>query len=71
MPEPVKPKCPECETELVLVENEMPEQCAKCGFLIKGYLPFLRWFRQAQKDTQPAPAPKKKSRNPFASLTDL
>ena len=70
MPEE-KPKCPECQVELVLVNNEMPEKCEKCGFLIKGYQPFLRWFKQAQKDTTPAPEPKKKSSNPFASLSEL
>lgn len=32
-----KPKCPECETELVLVEGKPPEKCAKCGLNLRAY----------------------------------
>lgn len=70
MPEE-KPKCPECGVELVLVENNLPEKCEKCGFLIKGYKPFLRWFQQAVKDSKPKEPPKKKTENPFDGLLDL
>lgn len=66
-----KPKCPECQVELVLVENELPEKCEKCGFLIKGYLPFLRWFKQAVKDATPKETPKKKTSNPLSGLLEL
>ena len=42
MPEPtVKPKCPGCGVEL---EGE-PEECAKCGFEIKGYKTFYRLLK--------------------------
>lgn len=52
-----KPKCPECDTELVLVEGKPPDECGKCGFLLSGYPEFQRWISAALKAITPtAPA---------------
>lgn len=70
MPEDPKPKCPKCETELVLVEGKLPPRCQKCNFLLAGWGDFAEWFDVAVKKT----APKKKtsaesgSDSPFAHL---
>ena len=37
-----KPKCPECDVELVLVDGKLPEKCEKCGFNIAAYQPLKR-----------------------------
>lgn len=63
-PPPPKPKCPECGTEIVLVNNDLPETCAKCGFILDGYEPFSRWMRAYEKSKTPetpTPAPRKKA----------
>lgn len=55
-----KPKCPECDTELVLVNNDLPEKCSKCGFVIDGFDAFSRWFKLAMKkakEGEPPPPP--------------
>ncbi len=51
-PVPPKPKCPECDTELVLVNGQIPEKCAKCDFQLDGWEPFLRWFKKAKELTE-------------------
>ena len=43
-----KPKCPECQVEL---EGD-PDVCAKCGFLIKDYRSFFRFFKRATSDME-------------------
>jgi transcription initiation factor TFIIIB Brf1 subunit/transcription initiation factor TFIIB len=74
-PEPPKPKCPSCETELVLVNNELPEKCAKCGFVIEGYSIFENWFakamakyEKAKEQALPKPEPIKKSQGVLSRL---
>ena len=66
-----KPKCPECQTELVLIEGKVPEECQKCGFLLKGYEPFKRWLTAALKENKPKTPEKKQSKNPFSILSEL
>ena len=44
---PLTPHCPECDTELVMVNDKPPESCAKCGFTLEGYDTFFRWFKKA------------------------
>jgi len=58
-----KPKCPACETELVLIEGKLPDKCPKpeCGFVLKGFAAFEKWLEIALKRAkakQPRP-PKK------------
>lgn len=71
----VKPKCPECDTELVLVNNELPDKCAKCGFVLDGWESFFRWHKLAQKklkegEQPPSPPnPPKKKKGVFSSLS--
>jgi hypothetical protein len=68
---PPKPKCPECSTELVLINNELPEKCAKCGFVIEGFGVFERWFKLAMKawkeGEQPPPPPEIKKKKSILS----
>lgn len=75
MPDEVKPKCPECATELVLVEGKIPDKCPKpeCGFPLKGYAPFKRWLTAAIKEAKPAKTGKKDDDddNPFSALANL
>ena len=65
-------KCPECKTELVLVNGKPPEECAKCGFVLDGYDLFKRWLKAAKEEETPEPKPEPKaepkSRNPLANL---
>jgi hypothetical protein len=72
MPETVKPKCPECGVELVLVEGKLPEECAACHFVLEGFPEFVRWVKAAQKaiaaEVTPPPAPKKRG-GIFSSLS--
>lgn len=53
MPEEKKPKCPECETELVLIDGKLPKKCAKCGFQIAAGKQFDRlmdaYFKNKKK----------------------
>lgn len=61
-PPPIVPKCPECDTELVLIDGKPPEACAKCGFTLEGFETFFRWFKKAMKawedgKTPPEPPP--------------
>lgn len=49
MPEE-KPKCPECDTEFVLVDGKVPDKCAKCGFAIGAYQPFRRLLKAFAKE---------------------
>lgn len=58
-PPPVVPKCPECDTELVLINGEPPEKCAKCGFVLEGYEVFFRWFKKAMKAYEDGKTPPK------------
>lgn len=44
-----KPKCPECDTELVLIEGKNPEKCDKCGFVLAGFAGFERWLAAIEK----------------------
>ena len=44
MVDEAKPKCPNCETELVLVEGKPPARCAKCGILMSGFPDFMKWL---------------------------
>lgn len=66
-----KPKCPGCGVELVLVNGELPEECASCKFVIEGYSVFEGWFKKAMKAYEegktppPPPAPKKKGLSLF------
>ena len=50
---PEKPKCPECETELVEVNGKMPEECAKCGFDLAGFPIFERMWNVIKKKEKP------------------
>lgn len=66
MTEPaVKAKCPGCDVEL---EGE-PEECAKCGFEIKGYKTFYRMLKagmsqlQAEEEAAAAAAADKKKKD--------
>ena len=52
MPDP-KPKCPECDVELVTVDGKLPEKCAKCGFNIAAYGPFRRLLEAYAKEKKP------------------
>lgn len=67
-----KPTCPECDTEVVLVENKLPEKCPKCGFLFQGFPMFERWVKAATK-RQRKQSQKKDDENesPFAALGRL
>lgn len=68
---PPKPKCPECDTELVLIDGKPPEECAKCGFVLAGYFDiFERWMAAWKKKNMPEPEPvaRPTSKNPFARL---
>lgn len=61
MPIEPKPKCPDCGVELVLVNNELPDECAKCGFVLTGYEPFKRWLKTATKElASEQPTPKRR-----------
>lgn len=67
---PPKPKCPECGTELVLVDGKLPDECAKCKFVLDGFEDYQRWFKAAWKaakagDTPPPPPPAPKRRSLF------
>lgn len=60
-----KPKCPECDTELIFVKDGdkivPPDDCAKCGFKLKGFAGFSRWLAAAVKSAKAkAPKPEKK-----------
>jgi hypothetical protein len=44
-PKPNQLQCPECETPLVLVNNEPPDECPKCGFVLAGWEGFGRWMK--------------------------
>lgn len=53
-----KPKCPECDTELILVNDKLPEECAKCGFDLSGFQIFERMYKVIKKkETPPKPEP--------------
>lgn len=58
-----KPKCPECDTEIVMVKDGdkivTPDTCAKCGFRLKGFTGFQRWLKAAMKEAKPKPTTKK------------
>lgn len=77
MPDASKPKCPSCETELVLIDGKIPDKCPKpeCGFVLKGYAGFKQWLATALKELKPAkPANKKDDDDddsPFSSLAQL
>jgi ribosomal protein L37AE/L43A len=78
MPENDKPKCPDCDVEIVLVEGKMPDKCAKCGFHLKGFGGFSRWFQVAARNFEKETADKKKKKtqeegsdSPLAALGDL
>ena len=58
MPVDPKPKCPECDTEYVLVDGKPPAECAKCKFPFTTYVGFNRLFTAAVKDWR-AKNPKK------------
>lgn len=49
-----KPKCPECDTEIMMVKDGdkvvPPDACAKCGFRLKGFPGFKRWIAAAFKE---------------------
>ena len=53
---PPTPKltCPECETEIVLVDNKLPAKCAKCQFPIAEYSPFERLMNAYVKQLEKA-----------------
>lgn len=74
MPTEDKPKCPDCETELVLVDGKLPEKCAKCGFYLKGFPAFTRWFgvaaKQFEKGTKKKTAPADDD-SPLAALGSM
>lgn len=53
-----KPKCPECDTEIVLVDGKPPDECAKCKFPFKTFAGFNRLFTAAVKEWR-AKNPKK------------
>lgn len=59
-----KPKCPECDTEIVMVKDGdklvPPDNCSKCGFRLKGFAGFNRWLRAAMKINTP---PKKETKD--------
>lgn len=66
-----KPKCPECETEIVLTNDEMPDECGKCGMMLKGFPQFIRWLSAWEKmKAQKKPA-SKKTGNPLADFFSL
>ena len=68
MPEE-KPKCPECDTELVLVEDKPPQKCPKCGFLLQGFGQFERWVKAATKRSKKkATSQTDDDDSPFAAL---
>jgi hypothetical protein len=54
---PNKLKCPECDTELVLVNEEAPEECPKCGFVLAGWDGFGRWMKAYLKLNPITPVP--------------
>lgn len=63
-----KPKCPECDTQLVLVDGKPPEECQNCHFLLAGFPDFMRWLKAATKLTDAAkPKPKGRS-SPFGGF---
>lgn len=70
MPEEPKPKCPKCETELVLVEGKLPPRCGKCDFLLVGHSDFQDWFDVAIKKSAKKKSPSTDTGNdsPFANL---
>lgn len=71
MPEEQKPKCPDCETELILVDGKLPEKCAKCGFHLKGFGGFSRWFGVAAKQFETKKPTPKKTTDDDSPLTAL
>lgn len=52
-----KPQCPECDTELILVNGKLPEECAKCGFDLSGFEIFQRMYNVVKKKETPKPEP--------------
>jgi hypothetical protein len=82
VPAPVPvPKCPECTTQLVLIDNKLPKKCEKCGFLLEGYQGFKRWVKAIEKEEEAERAQKEQERkekeqkegggNFFDSLRDV
>jgi hypothetical protein len=77
VPVPAKIKCPECDTELVPVNGEPPEECPKCHFVLSGWPEFQRWIKAWMKINPPVPPnpPEKepiaepRKKNPLANLT--
>lgn len=72
MPEPEisKPKCPECDTELIAIDGKLPDECAKCHFVLSGFPEFKRWMDAYEKGKKPAgPEPAAKRGSIFGGLT--
>lgn len=75
--EPIKILCPECDTELVPVNGEPPEECPKCGFVLAGWDAFQRWVKawfkknppQEPKKEEPTVIVEPRSKNPLVNLT--
>jgi len=62
--------CPECETELVLIDGALPEKCAKCGFPLKQYQPFRRLLNAFTKEAKKAAPPDKKKSSGILGFLD-
>jgi hypothetical protein len=49
----------------------LPEECAKCGFILAGWDIFERWmaaYRKKNAPPEPEPEAKPVSRNPLSGL---
>lgn len=57
-----EPKCPECETKLVLLEGKLPEKCEKCGFVLAGYTDYKRWNAALEKEKEAEKQAEKKKK---------
>ena len=66
---PLAPRCPECDTELVMVNDKPPAECAKCDFTLEGYDVFFRWFKKAMKAYEEGKKPPEMPDTPAVPVT--